>query len=104
MATKKELELELKKYKKAVKARDIVIEELKENHLGYGQLQRMLSAYIIAFVEDNGGKWVVSKERISNIIKSAPPIKTVPTEEEYVLMLEGDEEDEDEVCEVVQES
>lgn len=89
------LQNSLTRLKKAIKTRDIVISELKENLAGQAQVDVMLRAYIIAMVQDNGGEWTVKKDRISELIKKLPAMKTVPTEDAYVLKLdEGDDTDE----------
>lgn len=57
---------ELEKYKKAVKTREILIDELKDDIAGQYQVIQILSAYIAVLFGD--GEHVINKEQIYRAI------------------------------------
>ena len=64
----KELEYELGRYKKAVVTRDTVIGQLREEIAGQYEVAKILSAYMSIFVEGEGGRTIISKERVAERI------------------------------------
>lgn len=97
----KELEKQLEKHKKAIKTRDVLIEDLKENMAGHLQVERMLGAYIAVMVEKNGGEVALDMESITHYITipSKIGVKTDTENGQYILFLEevdkGDGKEED---------
>ena len=85
------LQSQLMRYKKAVKTRDILLDEIKTDMAGQAQIDYMLRAYIIAMVQDMGGEFKVDKKRISDFMKEMPFMKTVPTDDQYIITIEEGE-------------
>ena len=83
----KELEKEVERYKKAVKTRDIVIEELKEDMAGHIQIQQMLGAYIAGFIEQSGGKVHLNKAIVADMLKRSPEVVNTYHDVDYILEL-----------------
>lgn len=88
----KELEHELKRYEKAVKTRDIVINELKEEVAGHIQVEQMLGAYIAGFIEQSGGKVYINKAIVADMIKRSPKVVNTQHDVDYILELKYGED------------
>ena len=82
-----ELKHELGRYKKAVKTRDIVIGQLKEEIAGHNEVGKILSAYICALIEGRPeNRAVVDKSVIADKLgKCFLSIYENETKDKYII-------------------
>lgn len=89
----KELETMLARCEKAIKTRDMVIQELKMDVAHNYDIQRILSAYVAIMTEEKGGSVRINRDKISSMIgKYSTAIDIDKDTNEYVIEIEKNSE------------
>lgn len=61
----RDLEAQIESFKKGIKTRNMVINDLKMDVAANYEMQRLLSAYIAVLIDDMGGSVRINKDKIS---------------------------------------